>query len=116
MRSPRSCFGRTLLASLAVVALGSSAAEAQLAQKRALTLEGARRVMAAAEAEAQRNGWPCVLAVVDDGGWLILLERMDNAPMLASVELAPAKARSAALYRKPTQALEEAINHGRPAA
>ena len=57
-----------------------------------------------------------MLAVVDDGGWLVLLERMDGAPMLASVELAPGKARAAAVYRKPTRALEESINGGRAAA
>ena len=53
---------------------------------------------------------------VDDGGWVILLERMDHAAMTASVELAEGKARSAALFKKPTQALEDAINHGRYAA
>src|SRR5436309_8688048 len=79
-------------------------------------LEAARHVISAAEEEARRNGWPCVLAVVDDGGWLVLLERMDGAPMLASVELAPGKARAAAVYRKPTRALEESINGGRAAA
>jgi glc operon protein GlcG len=73
-------------------------------------------VVAAAEVEAQRNNAPAVLAVVDDSGWLILLERMDNAPMLASVEIAPGKARAAAIYRKPTQVLEEVINRGRTAA
>jgi glc operon protein GlcG len=57
-----------------------------------------------------------VIAVVDDGGWVILLERMDNPAYTASVELAPAKARTAALFKKPTQALEEAINRGRIAA
>src|SRR5690349_3907490 len=93
-----------------------SQAQGQLPQKRVLTLEAARRVIAAAEAEAQRNNAPAVLAVVDDGGWLILLERMDHAPMLASVEIAPGKARAAAAYRKPTQALEETINRGRTAA
>jgi glc operon protein GlcG len=107
---------RTLLAVLALGSVGSGPAGAEVPQKPILTLDAARRVIAAAEAEAERNGWPCVLAVVDDGGWLILLERMNNVPMLASVELAPAKARSAAIYRKPTQALEEAINHGRVAA
>jgi glc operon protein GlcG len=93
---------------------GSGAAQGP--QKRVLTLEEAKRVIAAAQMEAQRSGAPGVVAVVDDGGWLIALERMDNAPMLASVELAPAKARAAAAFRKPTQALEEAINHGRTAA
>jgi len=57
-----------------------------------------------------------VVAVVDDGGWVILLERMDHAALTAGVELAPGKARAAALYKKPSQALEEAINNGRTAA
>jgi glc operon protein GlcG len=73
-------------------------------------------MVAAAEAEAERNHWGGVVAVVDDGGWLILLERMDHPAMTASVELAEGKARSAALFKKPTQALEEAINRGRYAA
>ena len=54
--------------------------------------------------------------MVDDGGWPILIERMDHAAFIASVELAPGKARTAALFKKPSQALEDAINHGRIAA
>src|SRR5271163_1837991 len=73
-------------------------------------------MVAAAEAEAERNHWAGVIAIVDDGGWLILMERMDNAAFTASVELAPGKARTAALFKKPSQALEDAINHGRIAA
>ena len=103
------------LALAAVVLLGRSA-QAQLLQKKALSLEAARKMVAAAEAEAERNHWRGVVAVVDEGGWAILLERMDHAAMTASVELAAGKARSAALFKKPTQALEEAINHGRYAA
>ena len=99
----------------AVVLLGQSA-QAQLLEKKALTLAAARKMVAAAEAEAQRNNWRGVVAVVDDGGWIILLERMDHAALTAGVELAAGKARSAALFKKPTQALEEAINHGRYAA
>jgi glc operon protein GlcG len=99
----------------AVVLLGQSAA-AQLLEKKALSLEAARKMAAAAEAEAERNHWRGVVAVVDDGGWIILLERMDHAALTAGVELAAGKARSAALFKKPTQALEEAINHGRYAA
>jgi glc operon protein GlcG len=64
----------------------------------------------------RRNHWRGVIAVVDDGGWLIMLERMDHAAMTASVDLAMGKARSAALFKKPTQDLEDAINHGRYAA
>jgi glc operon protein GlcG len=99
----------------AVVLLGQSA-QAQLLEKKALTLATARKMVVAAEAEAQRNNWRGVVAVVDDGGWIILLERMDHAALTAGVELAAGKARSAALFKKPTQALEEAINHGRYAA
>jgi glc operon protein GlcG len=91
------------------------ATAAELPTHRVLTLEAARQVIAAAEAEAQRQGWPCVIAVVDDGGHLIALERMDASPMLASVDLAPAKARTAALFRKPTKTLEDAIRAGRVA-
>jgi glc operon protein GlcG len=97
------------------VLFGQSAA-AQLLEKKALSLEAARKMVAAAEAEAERNHWHGVVAVVDDGGWVILLERMDHAALTAGVELAPGKARAAALYKKPSQALEDAINHGRYAA
>jgi glc operon protein GlcG len=92
------------------------AAIAQFAQKKVLTLEIARTMVAAAEAEAERSHLAGVVAVVDDGGWPILIERMDHAAYLASVELAPGKARTAALFKKPSEALEDAINHGRVAA
>lgn len=101
---------------LAATVLVGQNAEAQLLEKKMLSLEAARKMVRAAEAEAERNHWHGVVAIVDDGGWLILLERMDHAAMTASVELAAGKARSAALFKKPTQALEDAINHGRYAA
>jgi glc operon protein GlcG len=81
-----------------------------------LTLDAERRVVAAAEVEAQRKGWPCVVAVVNVDGYLITLDRMDTSPMLASVELAPAKARTAALFGKPGKAFEDALHAGRIAA
>jgi glc operon protein GlcG len=99
-----------------VMVLLPSTATAQFAEKKVLTLEIARKVVAAAEAEAARNHLAGVVAVVDDGGWPILIERMDHAAYLASVELAPGKARTAALFKKSSQALEDAINHGRVAA
>jgi glc operon protein GlcG len=111
MRNAIAC----ILALAAVVLLGPNA-QAQLLEKKALSLEAARKMVAAAEVEAERNHWRGVIAVVDDGGWVILLERMDRPAMTASVELAEGKARSAALFKKPTQALEDAINHGRYAA
>src|SRR5271163_3334776 len=98
---------------LGLAALTATSASAQLAQKKVITLAAARKMVAAAEAEAERNHWAGVIAVVDDGGWPILVERMDNAAFTASIELAPGKARTAALFKKPSQALEDAINHGR---
>ena len=98
------------------VALLPPAATAQFAEKKVLTLEIARKIVTAAESEATRQHLAGVVAVVDDGGWPILIERMDHAAYLASVELAPGKARTAALFKKPSQVLEEAVNHGRIAA
>lgn len=105
------CVGLVLLS--AVVA---QSALAQLMDRKELTLQAARKMVAAAEAEAERQHLRGVIAVVDEGGWPILVERMDNSAYIASVELAPAKARTAALFKKPSGALEDAINHGRIAA
>src|ERR1700722_15235196 len=98
----------------AVVSVGT--ATAKLADKKVITLEAARKRGAAAEPGPQRNHWAGVIAVVDDGGWPILIERMDHAALLAGVELAPGKARTAALFKKPSRDLEDAINNGRIAA
>jgi glc operon protein GlcG len=98
---------------LGLALLTAAGASAQLAEKKVITLAAARKMVAAAEAEAERNHWAGVIAVVDDGGWPILVERMDNAAFTASIELAPGKARTAALFKKPSQALEDSINHGR---
>ena len=105
-----------LFLALGMLAFLPQSVVAQLAEKKVLTLAAARKMVAAAEAEAERNHLAGVIAVVDDGGWPILIERMDHAAYIASVELAPGKARTAALFKKPSQALEDAINHGRFAA
>ena len=105
-----------LAVAVATLALSAQGATAKLAEKNVLTLAAAQKMIAAAQAEAERNHLAGVIAVVDDGGWLILLLRMDNAAYVASAELAPGKARTAALFKKPSQALEDAINHGRIAA
>jgi glc operon protein GlcG len=94
MRIITSCLA---LGTLALLAQG---APAQLLDKKALTLEAARKMVAGAEAEAGRHHLAGVVAVVDDGGWPILIERMDHAAYLASVELAPGKARTAALFKE----------------
>ncbi len=85
-----------------------------LPSKKTLTLEAARVMMAACEAEAVRNHWRVVVAVVDDGGHTILLERLDGA-QTSSVETAVEKARAAVAWKRPTRLLEEAVNNGRTA-
>ena len=110
----RSYVGAALVT--ATLALSAQSAVAQLADKKVLTLAAAQKMVAVAQAEAVREHLAGVIAVVDDGGWPILVLRMDNAAYIASVELAPGKARTAALFKKPSQALEDAINHGRTAA
>ncbi|WP_313517391.1 heme-binding protein [Pseudomonas sp.] len=72
------------------------------------------RILAAARTEAQQNGWAVTIAVVDDGGHLLALERLDGAPA-NSAYIAPEKARSSALSRKETKALEDMVNGGRTA-
>ncbi|MBL8325779.1 MAG: heme-binding protein [Rubrivivax sp.] len=77
-----------------------------------LTLEDTRSIAAAAEAEAQRNGWAVTIAIADDGGHLLWLQRLDGAPPI-SAHIAPAKARTAAVGRRESRVYEEMINQGR---
>jgi uncharacterized protein GlcG (DUF336 family) len=79
-----------------------------------LTLDDARRMAAAAEAEATRHQWAVSIAIVDDGGHLLWLQRLDGAAPV-SAEIAPAKARTAALGRRETKVYEDMINQGRSA-
>ncbi|MEO0971968.1 MAG: heme-binding protein [Pseudomonadota bacterium] len=80
--------------------------------KTTLSLALAREVAAAAEAHAQANGWPVVIAILDDGGHLLYLQR-DDRVQLGSVDVAIAKARSAVLFRRPSAAFEELVGSGR---
>ena len=79
-----------------------------------LTLDDARAMAAAAEAEALTNGWAVSIAIVDDGGHLLWLQRLDGAPPI-SAQIAPAKAITAALGRRESKVYEDMINHGRAA-
>jgi glc operon protein GlcG len=76
-----------------------------------IPLAVAKKVMAAAEAEADRNKWGVSIAIVDSGANLVMMQRLDNA-QLASVRLAEAKARTAVEFRRPTKLLEEAVAQG----
>lgn len=103
----------TLLLILAIPALLSAKAETPV--KPVLTLSAAKRAVEAAEKEAARRGATVVIAVVDDGGQLILLERLDDT-QVASVEVGIGKARTAAIFRRPSKVFEDQIREGRVAA
>lgn len=77
-----------------------------------LSLADVKRIAAASEAEAQANKWAVVIAIVDDGGHLLWLQRLDGAAPISS-HIAPAKARTAALGRRESKVYEEMINQGR---
>jgi len=97
------------------ITLTPSMALAQTVQKMGLTLEGAKKVIAAAVAEAKGKNAPgAAIAVVDDGGNLIAAERLDNT-FAAGANISIGKARTAALFKRPTRAFEEIINKGRTA-
>ena len=79
-----------------------------------LSLADVKKIAAAAEAEAVANSWPVVIAIVDDGGHLLWLQRQDGAAPL-SAHIAPAKARVSALGRRESKIYEDMINNGRTA-
>lgn len=83
-----------------------------MAVKPILTLEDAKRIAAAAEAEAHRNSWRVVIAVVDDGGHLLYLQR-SHETQFGSIETAIQKARAAVAFQRPTKASEDAVMGGR---
>ena len=83
-----------------------------MAVKPVLTLEDAKRIAASAHAEAQRNDWRVVIAVVDDGGHLLYLQRSHDT-QFGSVETAIQKAQAAVAFQRPTKASEDAVLSGR---
>ena len=76
-----------------------------------ITLEQAKKVMAGAEAEAKKNNWNVVMVVLDSGGNLVMLQRMDGA-QFGSIEVAKDKAYSAVAFRRPTKAFDYALAQG----
>ena len=103
---------RPSLLSLLVVALNAVPASAQLRDAKVLTLDGAKNIVAAAEAEAKKNNWNMAYAIVDAAGGLVLFHKGDGARP-SNVDFAIAKARTAARYQRPTKALDSAITSGR---
>ena len=102
---------KKLMGAFLLAALGCSA---QLANKKSLTLEAAKQIAAAAEAEARKNSWSMVICVVDESGHVIFLERMDGT-QLGSIQIAQEKASTAVNFKRPTKALEDAVAGGRNA-
>ena len=85
-----------------------------LPARKTLTLEAARRVAAAAEAEAKRNNWAVSIAVLDDAGHMVVFHRMDGAKLVA-IDIAIRKARTAVYFQGPTKDLEQEVVGGRTA-
>ncbi len=100
---------------LAFILCAAVTLQAELPTKKVLTLGMAKKLVAAAEVEAKKRGATVVIAVVDDGGQLILLERLDDT-QVASVEVAIGKARTAAIFRRPSKVFEDQVKNGRVAA
>lgn len=102
---------RHLLAAVLLV-LVSSPASAQLRATSMLTLDGARNIAAAAEAEAKKNSWSVSIAIVDASGGLVLFQKGDGTRP-SNVEFALAKARTAARFQRQTRLLDSAVTAGR---
>ncbi|MDR3682537.1 MAG: heme-binding protein [Geothrix sp.] len=108
-RSPRNVLFMTLLA------LGGGSLLAQMPNPYGapISLEAARKPLAAARAEAEKNHWTMAIAIVDTSGNLVYYEKMDNT-QIASATVAIDKARSAVLYKRPTKALQDGLAAGGP--
>ena len=114
----KSALRKLLGAGLSLIALTTANPVRILAQlvddKKTLTLEGAEKVIAAAKAEAKKNNEGGVVAVVDDGGNLMALERIDGS-FAAGANISMGKARTAVLFKKPSKFFEDVVNKGRTA-
>ena len=74
-------------------------------------IENARKIMAAAEAEAVKNNWAVVIAILDSGGHLVMLHRRDDV-QLSSLDIAQGKARTSLMFKRPSKVLDDAISGG----
>ena len=104
--------GWSVVVGVLVLLGGVGALPAQTSPKRVISLAAADKIAAAAEAEAKKRGSTVVIVVVDDGGYPIVLRRLDDT-QVASVEVGIAKARTAAIFRRPSRIFEEQVRNGR---
>ena len=105
----------TTLIALSFIVLPVHGVQAQLLEKKVLSLEAAEKVAAAAEAEAKKRNATVVIVVVDDGGYPLVLKRL-NDTQVASVDVGIGKARTAAIFRRPSKDFEDQIKNGRVAS
>jgi len=106
---------RVILLCLVMTCALLNRARADLPVKKILTLDAAKAIATAAEAEAKKRGATVVIVIVDDGGHPLLLERLDDT-QVASVEVGIGKARTAAIFRRPSKVFEDQVRDGRVAA
>jgi uncharacterized protein GlcG (DUF336 family) len=101
-----------LLLLISALVLGALPMTAQVATKPTLTLEMAKKVAAKAAAEATKNNWPVVIAILDDGANLVYLEKIDGT-QIGSIDVAQAKAQTAIKFKRPTKVFEDGVAGGR---
>jgi uncharacterized protein GlcG (DUF336 family) len=107
----RTIFAVTLAICSLSVAAGT--ASAQLIEKKTISLAAAKKMAAAAEAEAIKNNWTMVISVLDDGGNLVDLERMDGT-QLGSIEVSQGKARTALQFKRPSKVFQDLVDKDQP--
>lgn len=101
----------SLFTALALLLSASAFAQAPTPYGAAITIDQAKKAMAAAEAEARKNNWPVAIVIVDSGGNMVMMQKLDNTQH-ASVGIAEGKAKTAVNFRRPTKALEDVIAGG----
>lgn len=101
----------TLVLTAAALNATPAMAQAPIPYGEPITNEQAKKIIAAAEEEARKNDWPVAIAVVDGGGHLVAFSRLDHT-QLGSVEIAQEKAKTSALFRRPTKAFEDTLAAG----
>jgi uncharacterized protein GlcG (DUF336 family) len=102
------------MTSLLIAVLFAGTAWPESLQKKSISLEDAKKAAAAAVMESKKNKWNMAIAIVDDAGHLVYFERIDET-QFGSVDIAIGKARTAAAFKRPTKALEDALNSGQTA-
>lgn len=102
------------LLSVLLAVFVATAGLSETAGKKGFSLEDAKKIGAAAAAEAKKNKWNMAIAIVDDGGHLVYFERIDET-QFGSVDVAIGKAWTAVAFKRPTKALEDALNANQPA-